>query len=260
MKPTITKQAVADAVKALVDSGKKPTLAAIHAALGGKGSITTLVKLKAELDQDTTAPQDSTEGLTQFRTLWAAAVMEGKKSVEAQLQELRAGLDAVSLENERLEAAAIASETRINELLGQRDKLVNELSQAINEAVTARAQGEQNAIKLAECLERMERDRSLQVEEFRVMSDKIQAEREKTHELQVERATITEQLKQANNSAADAWRTAEKATKERETAENRSAKLADAQLEANRLQLELDKAKNEIARLTKAKKPNTPKT
>lgn len=252
MKATITKQAVAEAIKALTDSGKKPTLAAIHAALGGKGSITTLVKLKGELDQEASTPQDSTEGLAQFRSLWAAAVAEGKASMESQMQELRAGLEAVSLENERLEAAAIAAEARLAELVGQRDKLVNELSQAINEATTARAQGEQNAIKLAECLERMERDRAAQVSEFRDMMEKIQAEREKVHALQVERATITEQLKQANHSAADAWKSAARMEAEHK-------KLEEAALDADRLRADLAEAKREITRLTKAKKPNTPK-
>jgi hypothetical protein len=37
-------------VSTLTSQNKKPTVAAIHASLGGKGSLSTLVRLKGELD------------------------------------------------------------------------------------------------------------------------------------------------------------------------------------------------------------------
>jgi predicted nucleic acid-binding Zn-ribbon protein len=201
MKPIITREGVADAIKKLNDAGQKATLSAIHAALGGKGSLSTLIKFKAELEQQAAAPQDSAEGLNQFRTLWAAAVGEGRKQLENQIAEIRAGLDALTAENERLEAAAIADANRLAEIQAQRDKLIDELSQANRAATDARAAGEQHAVKLANALEQIQTTQRQSMEEYKTFQAQIAEWRDKAHALEIEKATLTEQLKNAQKGA-----------------------------------------------------------
>ena len=202
MKAVISKEAVADAIKQLNDKGQKPTLAAIHAALGGKGSLTTLIKIKAELEQAATAPQDSAEGLNQFRALWAAAVTEGRKEMEGQAAELRAGLDALSVENERLEAAAIADAARVAEIMGQRDKLVDELSQANKAATEARAAGADAANRLAAALGEIAQIRAEYLQAVTTAARDLASARDLAHSAQIERATLAAQLEAERNAHA----------------------------------------------------------
>lgn len=206
MKPTITRDMVADAIKKLREAGQKVTLQAIHAALGGKGSITTLVKLRQEIEAEATAPQDSDEGLALFRQLWAAAVAEGRKQLEAQMAELRAGLDAITAENEKLEAAAIADAARVDEIEAQRNKLVDELSQANKAATDARAAGADAANRLAAALGDIAQIRAEYLHAVTSNAKEIAAERDRSHALAVERATLTAQLaaeKAANEAARE---------------------------------------------------------
>jgi len=259
MKPIITREGVADAIKKLNEAGQKATLSAIHAALGGKGSLSTLIKFKAELEQQATTPQDSAEGLTQFRALWAAAVGEGRKQLETQIGEIRAGLDALTAENERLEAAAIADANRLDEIQGQRDKLIDELSQANKAATEARAAGEQHAVKLAHALEQIQTTQRHSMEEYKSLQAQITAWKEKAHALEVERATLTEQKKSAEKEAADGWAAAARLEAQNKELLNAALERDRLAIERDRLTHELKAAKEEIAHLNKAKKPTTPK-
>ena len=90
MKAIITKDDVAGAIEKLKASSKKTTLQAIHAALGNRGSISTLVKLKAEIEAGAVAVRDDEEGLKAFRDLWALAIEEGKKVKEEVEEDLSA--------------------------------------------------------------------------------------------------------------------------------------------------------------------------
>jgi hypothetical protein len=63
MKQIITKEEVGKAIIDLVGQGKKPTLAALHAALNNRGSMSTLVRLKAEIEAASQPAGDSPEGL-----------------------------------------------------------------------------------------------------------------------------------------------------------------------------------------------------
>jgi hypothetical protein len=110
MKQIITKEEVSKAIADLVGQGKKPTLAALHAALNNRGSMSTLVRLKAEIDAAAQPVADSADGLRAFREVWALAVDEGRQQQEAILLEVRESVKALAAENERFEGVAIAAQ------------------------------------------------------------------------------------------------------------------------------------------------------
>lgn len=249
MKPVITKEAVADAIRKLTDQGTKPTLAAIHAALGGKGSITTLVKIKAELESEASAPADSAEGLAQFRALWSAAVAEGRKQMETQLAELRAGLDAVTAENEKLEAAAIADADRVGDLQARLDSLVDELSQANRAATEARAGAADASQRLAQALADVSTVRAEYLAAMTKAAQDLAAARDLAHAAQIERATLTAQLE------------AERATNAKALADLEAQKHQTVFVNGKLVQTveKLEAAQEEIKTLMKPKGRNTPK-
>ena len=51
MKQIITKEEVGKAILDLAGQGKKPTLAAVHAALNNRGSIPTLASIRKWLEE-----------------------------------------------------------------------------------------------------------------------------------------------------------------------------------------------------------------
>jgi chromosome segregation ATPase len=155
MKAIITKEDVARAIGSLKAAGKKPTIAAIHAALANKGSLSTVVKLKAEIEADAVDERDSEEGLRAFRELWSLAVAEGRKQMDAECQELREARDAMTAESQKLDGEVAAANERVAELETQRDGLHADLAKANEQVTAARANGEQNAVRAAEVLERM---------------------------------------------------------------------------------------------------------
>jgi hypothetical protein len=116
MKQIISKEDVSKAINDLTDQGKKTTLAAIHAALGGRGSMSTLVRLKTEIEAPTDTSNDSAEGLKAFRAVWSAAVDEGQKNQQARIDELIESVSAMAVENDRLEGASLAANNHATEL------------------------------------------------------------------------------------------------------------------------------------------------
>jgi len=117
MKQIITKELVEKAIADLKAGGKKITLTTLHAALGNRGSMTTLLQIKAELKAAAQPVADSDEGLKTFREVWALAKEEGRKLQEAVIADLQEDIKSFSLENERLEGVATAAETRADEAI-----------------------------------------------------------------------------------------------------------------------------------------------
>jgi chromosome segregation ATPase len=128
MKQIITKEEVGKAILDLASQGKKPTLAAVHAALNNRGSMSTLVRLKAEIEAAAQPVTDSPEGLKAFREVWALAVDEGRKQQEAVLVELRESVKALATENERLEGTALAAQNHAAEIEQAKSRAETELS------------------------------------------------------------------------------------------------------------------------------------
>lgn len=144
MKQVITQQDVAKAIKDLGGQGKKPTLAAIHAALNHRGSMSTLCRLKTEIEAAAQPVTDSPEAGKLFKDLWALAVDEGRKQQEAVIAELRDNLHSLATENERLDGTFAAVQNRAGELEQAKCRAEADLSQIqswlegqLNQAQTA---------------------------------------------------------------------------------------------------------------------------
>lgn len=116
MKQIISKEDVAKAIGDLVAQGKKPTLAMLHAALNNRGSMSTLVRLKTEIEAAAQPVADSPDALKAFREIWAVAVQEGRLQEEAVVAELRENLRTLAAENERLDGMASTVQNRVAEL------------------------------------------------------------------------------------------------------------------------------------------------
>jgi chromosome segregation ATPase len=116
MKQILSKDDVAKAMSDLAAQGKKPTLAVLHAALSNRGSMSTLVRLKSEIETAAQPATDSPEALKAFREIWALAVEEGRAQQEAVATELRENLKTLAAENERLDGTAVAAQNRAAEL------------------------------------------------------------------------------------------------------------------------------------------------
>jgi chromosome segregation ATPase len=140
--------------------GRKTTLAALHAALDHRGSMSTLIRLKAEIEAPPSAPHDSEEALNAFRQLWNTAQEDARKQQGATIADLQETLKMLATENERLDGVAAAAERRCAELeqaksaaeteaLQIRAKLEGEISRAQGASSDANAQAARALEKLA---------------------------------------------------------------------------------------------------------------
>jgi chromosome segregation ATPase len=116
MKQIIDKESVEKAIADLKANGKKVTLMALHGALGHRGSMSTLVKIKAELEANAQPVNDSEEGLQAFREIWALAREEGRRQQESVNAGLQQDIQTLARENERLEGEATASANQASEV------------------------------------------------------------------------------------------------------------------------------------------------
>jgi chromosome segregation ATPase len=156
MKQIISKEEVAKAMRDLTAQGKKPTLAMLHAALHNRGSMSTLVRLKAEIESAAQPVVDAPDGLKAFREIWALAVEEGRLQQEAVLTELRDTVRTLAAENERLDGAAAAAQSRVADLEqavakaeGEWSRIRTEKEQALGRSQAALVQAGAQAAEAA---------------------------------------------------------------------------------------------------------------
>ena len=160
MKQILAKEDVERAMADLSAKGRKTTLAALHAALDHRGSMSTLIRLKAEIEAPPSAPRDSEEALNAFRQLWNTAQEDARKQQGATIADLQETLKMLATENERLDGVAAAAERRCAELeqaksaaeteaLQIRAKLESDLSRAQGALSDANAQAARALEKLA---------------------------------------------------------------------------------------------------------------
>jgi len=128
MKQILSKDEVAKALQNLAAQGKKPTLATLHAVLQHRGSMSTLVRLKAEIEAAEQSVMDSPDALKAFREIWALAVEEGRSLQESANAELRENLKALAAENERLDGTATEALSRASEMQEALSRRESELS------------------------------------------------------------------------------------------------------------------------------------
>jgi len=189
MKQIITKEEVSKAIVDLAGQGKKQTLAALHAALNNRGSMSTLVRLKAEIEAASQPSGDSPDGLKAFREVWALAVEEGRQQQEAVLLELRESVKALAAENERLEGTALAAQNRAGELDQAKSCAETELAQfkihvegELKQARTAQTEGTTQA---AAALQNLAEARASHAAQVATLQADLTAAVRKAHELEL---------------------------------------------------------------------------
>ena len=206
MKSIISKQDVAKAIESLKATGKKPTLQAIHAAIGGKGSLSTIQKFRSELEAELVTSQDSEESLQVFQQLWAKAVEEGSALKEAQCAELREALDAMAAESEKTAGELIALQERTREIEAQRDGLIADLAKASEQVTAARASGGESATKLAASLERIAELQASHSETLASLRGELSESEKKGHETALTLARTEARLSSSQDRLAEAER------------------------------------------------------
>jgi hypothetical protein len=189
MKQIITKEEVSKAMVDLVSQGKKPTLAALHAALNNRGSMSTLVRLKAEIEVADQLMTDSPDGLKAFRDVWALAVEEGRQQQVAVVLELRESVQALAAENERLEGTTLAAQNRAAEHESAKSRAETELSQfkvhvegELKQARTAQSEATTQAAGVLQNLAEAQATHAAQVA---AMQADLTAAVRKAHELEL---------------------------------------------------------------------------
>jgi hypothetical protein len=129
MKAVITKEDVSKAMAEIRGKGKEPTFALLHAALNYRGSMSTLTRLKSEVDADEQRVNETSEEMQAFRQIWAKAAGEGRKQEESLIAELQERVAALMGENERLECVTMAAQQRADELEKENHLAVDVMSQ-----------------------------------------------------------------------------------------------------------------------------------
>ncbi len=209
MKKLITKEEVAKAVADLVAQGKKPTLVAVHAALGNRGSMSTVVRLRTEILADTQPAKDSPEALKAFREVWALAFEEGRKQQGTVIAELGETVNALAAENERLEGSALAARNQLAELESSKMRAEKELNE-----VRTQMGGELSRVKTsladanaqaAGALQKLAAAQATHAETVAALQTELKATVRKAHdlELQLARAGVLAETKGAQSTPAE---------------------------------------------------------
>lgn len=189
MRQIVTREDVAKAIQNLAAQSKKPTLAAIHAALDHRGSMSTLVRLKSEIDAAICEPTESEVALKSFREVWRHAVEEGRRQQQAQVQELREGMTILAYENERLEGGAVSARNQIEDL--EKARVAAEVEHAkfsttsAEELKDARKASAEATTRVAAALEELAECQAARVAEVKLLQDELKIAVQKSHELEL---------------------------------------------------------------------------
>jgi hypothetical protein len=183
MKQLLVKDDVAKALKDLGTQGKKVTLTSLHACLGNRGSMSTLVRLKTELEGTPPPIADSPAGLKTFREVWALAVTEGRQQQEAVIAQLREELKAVATENERLDGLAVEFSHAKETAETERDSLLAEQR-------TLQAGLVKGAEQTNQVLEELAEERAARARELAAMRQELAKEVQKVHQMELELVRI----------------------------------------------------------------------
>jgi hypothetical protein len=89
--------------------------------------MSTLVRLKAEIEAEAQGPMDSPDAREAFREVWSLARNEGRQEQEQAVAELRESLRSLAAENERLEGVAGAAQMWATDLEEAKAKAETEL-------------------------------------------------------------------------------------------------------------------------------------
>jgi len=199
MQAVITKEDVAKALVELTEQGKRPSATAIRALLG-RGSLSTVIKLKSELEAGAIAAKESEEALRMFRSVWDMAFQEGRKHSHEELQTVRDDLLSSAAELGRLEGENALAVQQATDAKQQRESTLAELAHANEQVIAARAANETSANERAALSERIS---SLHETHGRVVTElqlKIEAANERAHQLELELARALAVLEAGKSS------------------------------------------------------------
>ena len=189
MKQILAKEDVERAMADLSAKGRKTTLAALHAALDHRGSMSTLIRLKAEIEAPPSEPRDSEEALNAFRELWNTAQEDARKQQGATIADLQETLKMLATENERLDGVAAAAERRCAELEQAKSAAETEALQirAKLESDLSRAQGALSdaSAQAARALEKLAKVQSEHAAELADMQRKLSETLAKAHDQEI---------------------------------------------------------------------------
>jgi chromosome segregation ATPase len=199
MKPILNRENVAKAMQDLKDNGKAITLGTLHAALGFRGSMTTVNKLFKEIkasEKPTAEPNE--EALKNFREVWTRAMDEGRKQNETIIQQQDADLQALGQENERLDGLAMAAQEQAEILQKEKSSLESELARAradlgnqLSQAQTALVEANQ---RVSHAFEQLAQTQSTHAKEMAALLVERDAAVAKSHGTELELATCKARL------------------------------------------------------------------
>jgi len=192
MKRILEKDIVAKTLATLTaEKGKKPTLAVLHAALGNRGSTSTLVAMLKEIEADLRPATEAGEAFKTFLEIWELAMDEGRNQSEAKIKELTDIQNTLCQDNIRLEGAATAAQERAatleKENAGLQSELVQtkaELEKRLNEAQAALVDANGRVSQAFEKLAQTQSAHASEVTTLRAERDKA-IEKQRTTELEL---------------------------------------------------------------------------
>ena len=145
--------------------------------------MSTLLRLKAEIEGSPAPIADSPTGLKTFREVWTLAVTEGRQQQEGVIAQLREELKAVATENERLDGLAVEYAHAKETAEAERDRLVVEQSTLQAGLVKEAEQTNQVLGELAE-------ERAARAKELATMRQELAHEVQKVHQMELELVRI----------------------------------------------------------------------
>ena len=170
---------MAKAIDDLKLQGRKITSTVLHAAVGNRGSMSTLLRLKNKIEGVQPPSEDSPAAIKSFHEVWALAVTEGRKEQENQVAQLREDLNALATENERLDGLAVDCAHVRATVEAERDSVLAEQKALQANLVKATEETKQVLEKLAE-------ERSVHARALAASREELSAETHKLHAVELE--------------------------------------------------------------------------
>lgn len=215
MKQVITKADVEKAINDLKAQGKKTTLGTIHAALDHRGSITTVMNLRNEIEAASLKQTHCPEAIKAFQEVWALAVEEGRKQQQGIIAGLQEDLKTLGATNDTLSGEASAANARANEFGQIKASLEERL--ASSQAALAEA-----GTQAADALKKLVETQEVSSSQVATLQAELKAAVQMAHdfELQLARALAHLEAKGVQPSVAEAAQTAPAKTQRSNGARN----------------------------------------
>lgn len=182
---------MAKAMHDLQANGKPVTLNSVHAALGFRGSMTTVNKLFKEIKASAkTTPEPDQEALKTFGEVWTRAMDAGRKQNAMIIEQQEADLQALGQENERLDGLVVAAQAQTETLQKEKSDLESQLTRAtaglgsqLNQAQAALVEAHGRA---AQAFQQLSEAQRAHVEEIAFLQAELNKAVQKSHTAEME--------------------------------------------------------------------------